>query len=437
MKLRLKLILRTVALAALVFGAFGSILIQSSFQMQFSREQNALEERSARLIQSLEAAAVNYALQNIPLTDDLIAGILSQMDSSAVCRPAEESPAETHMYLSETSLCALRPALLNGKTRYILITADLSALYQARRSLLSVYAGLYLIILAAFSALMAITSKLLVRPIEQLAQVSARLASGETAVRAQPDDTQETAQLALAFNQMTDSLTGQIERQNRFIADLTHEMKTPLTAIIGHADLIRSNRISGDEIPLAAHSILKEGQRLNSLSARLTDLILLNQDEIALQPVHASVLIHEAADALRPAAEERKIILTASCTDAVISCDPPLMRSLISNLIDNALKSGADRISVTGEQESGVFTLRVTDNGRGMPREALDKITSPFYRVDKSRSRTQGGAGLGLALCAEIARLHRAILSFESSPGDGTTVSLSMLGKEAPFHEEE
>ena len=332
---------------------------------------------------------------------------------------------------------ALRPALLNGKTRYILITADLSALYQARRSLLSVYAGLYLIILAAFSALMAITSKLLVRPIEQLAQVSARLASGETAVRAQPDDTQETAQLALAFNQMADSLTGQIERQNRFIADLTHEMKTPLTAIIGHADLIRSNRISGDEIPLAAHSILKEGQRLNSLSARLTDLILLNQDEIALQPVHASVLIHEAADALRPAAEERKIILTASCTDAVISCDPPLMRSLISNLIDNALKSGADRISVTGEQESGVFTLRVTDNGRGMPREALDKITSPFYRVDKSRSRAQGGAGLGLALCAEIARLHRAILSFESSPGDGTTVSLSMLGKEAPFHEEE
>jgi len=437
MKLRISLILRSITAAALIFGIFGSILIQSAFQLQLSREKKALDERSARLVQSLEAAAVNYALQNIALTDELIDDILRQMDSSAAFLPSEASSPGSVMYLSGHTLYALRPAMLAGKSRAILSSSDLSELFQSLRSLLSLYVIIYLIILLAFSALMAFTAKLLTSPIEQLARISAQLASGEMNVRAQPDETQETALLAASFNRMADALTGQIDRQNRFIANLTHEMKTPLTAIIGHADLIRSGRIAGDEIPLAAHSILKEGQRLNALSARLTDMILVGQDKVHLQPVHAAALITESAEALRPIAEKRGINLTLRCSDAIIDCDRPLMHSLLSNLIDNALKSDASQILITGQFTSDVFTLCVCDNGRGMAQDELDKITEPFYRVDKSRSRAQGGSGLGLALCAEIARMHHAILSFESNPGEGTIVSLSMLGKEAQCCAEE
>lgn len=256
------------------------------------------------------------------------------------------------------------------------------------------------------------------------------------AVRAQPDDCRETAALAHSFNSMADSLTGQIERQQRFIADLTHEMKTPLTAIIGHADLIRSGRVKAEEAALAAHSILKEGQRLNALTARLIDLILLQQDQAELHPVSIRPLIEEAVEALRPAASERGIELSENCADAIFLCDRALMLSLITNLIDNALKSGASHIHIEGNLVSKAYTLSVSDDGCGMTPEVLQKITEPFYRADKSRSRKQGGAGLGLSLCKEIAELHQAILTFESMPGKGTSAFFSILARGADSNAE-
>ena len=445
MKLKTQLILRTVALSALVFGVFGALLIQLAFHLQFSREKTALAERSAYLVQSMEAASVNYALQSISPTDELLADILAQLDGTASLYDADgaliagsgpaDQPSEG-MHLTDRALYALRPVRLAGQSCRLLTVSDLSALYQTRQSLLAAYSLLYLLMTSVFAALMAIAAKALTRPIERLSHVSAQLTAGELSVRAQPDETHETALLARSFNQMADSLTGQIERQKRFIADLTHEMKTPLTAMIGHADLIRSGRMDENEIQLAAHRILKEGQRLNALSARLIDLILLNQDQADLKFVHVRPFVEETLEALRPAAAERDVELTGDCEPAVIRCDPPLFSSLLTNLIDNALKSGASHIRVEGLLSAEVFTLRVSDDGRGMSEDVLGKITEPFYRADKSRSREQGGAGLGLALCAQIARLHHALLSFDSTPGEGTCVTLSLLGKEAESNDE-
>ena len=436
MKFKDQLTLKTVALAALVFGVFGAILIQSLFRLQFQREKTALEERSVHLAQSLEAATVNYVLQNIMPTDELLADVLYQLDKTAVLYPESAAPSNNGVCLSQRTLYSLRPVSLAGSPYRLLCISELSALYETRQLLLITYALLYAVLMLVFSILIRLTARALSRPVEKLAAVSRQLAEGDWSVRAHPDGAQETRALSRAFNQMADSLTGQIDRQQRFIADLTHEMKTPLTAIIGHADLIRSGRIGGDDISLAAQSIFKEGQRLNSLSARLIDWILLDQDPADLRPMYIRPLIEEAVEALRPSALERRIELTCSCADAVILCDPALFSALLSNLIDNALKSGAQTVRIESQITSELFVLTVSDDGRGMDRESLGKITEPFYRVDKSRSRLQGGAGLGLALCSRIARLHHALLSFESEPGTGTRVTLSMLAKEAGIDEE-
>lgn len=436
MKLRDQLIFRTIALAALVFGVFGAILIQTTFRLQFSHEKDALETRSVHLAQSMEAAAVNYVLQNITPTDELLMGVLSQLDESAVLYTADNAPADEGVHLARRTLYALRPISLAGVSYRLLCISDLSALYENRQSLLIAYSLLYVITMLIFALVMNLTARTLSRPIEQLAHVSSQLAAGQMSMRAHPDGTQEICTLARSFNQMADSLTGQIDRQQRFIADLTHEMKTPLTAIIGHADLIRSGRVDGDNILLAAQSIFKEGQRLNALSARLIDWILLEQDPPDLKPARVRPLIEESAAALLPSAANHGIELTASCDDAIISCDTLLLSALLSNLIDNALKSEATHVRVEGRIASDTFTLTVTDDGRGMDKESLSRITEPFYRVDKSRSRAQGGAGLGLALCAQIAKLHRSLLSFESEPGKGTRVALFIPGKEAGINEE-
>ncbi len=136
MKFRDQLVLRTIALAALVFGVFGAILIQSSFQLQFSREKAALETRSAHLAQSMEAAAVNYVLQNITPTDELFSGILSQLDETASLYPEAAAPTEIGLHLSQRTLYALRPVSLSGRVYCLLCVSDLSELYEARQSLL-------------------------------------------------------------------------------------------------------------------------------------------------------------------------------------------------------------------------------------------------------------------------------------------------------------
>lgn len=437
MKLRYRLLLRTIAAAALIFGAFGAVLIQSSFHLQLNREKEALELRSASLAQSIEAAAVNYTLQSITVTDELLTEILARLDDAAVlvCAPTEGEAGDI-MYLSGGVLTARRAVSVSGRICHFTASADLGALQRTQQSLLLVYSFLYLVMLLVFSSFMTLTAKSLSQPIERLADISQRLAEGELTVRAQPDSMYETEKLARSFNRMADALTGQIDRQQRFIADLTHEMKTPLTAMIGHADLIRSGCIAGEDAQLAAQSIFKEGRRLSALSSRMIDLILLENEQFEMTPTHIRPLIEDAAASMRIAAETSGAELTTRLEDAVFSCEPALFSSLIINLTDNAIKSGASKIMLDGQLTSGTYILRVTDDGRGMDAATLSRITEPFFRADKSRSRAQGGAGLGLALCARIAELHHSALSFESTPGKGTCAMLRIPGKEAEPNEE-
>ncbi len=437
MKLRYRLLLQTFSVAALMFGIFGTILIQSAFRLQLSREREALEQRSASLAQSIEAAAVNYALQNIPVTDELLGEILFRLDETAALIPspgAEETGSM--MYLSGSSLFARRTVSAAGRPCSFTASSDLSALHRTQQSLLFIYSLFYLIMMLLFSIAMIMTAGSVARPVEQLAQISVRLANGETAVRAQPDALFETNELARSFNHMADALTGQIEQQQRFIADLTHEMKTPLTAMIGQADLIRSGRAAGDDAQLAAQSIFKEGRRLSALSARMIDLILLENEQFDLTPMHIRPMIEETSASMHIAAEKRGVELIVCPEDAIVSCEPALFSSLLTNLIDNALKSGASQVKVNGHMASDAYILRVADNGRGMDSETLSRITEPFFRADKSRSQAQGGVGLGLALCARIAALHGAELSFQSAPGKGTCAAVTMPAKEAERNEE-
>lgn len=225
---------------------------------------------------------------------------------------------------------------------------------------------------------------------------------------------------------MAGELVGQLERRERFIAALSHEMKTPLTAMMGHAELIRSGRMSGDEIMLAAQYIFKEGRRLSDMSERLLRMVLLHEDAAELRMIAADWLVKDVYAAARPRAEAQGATLTCETQHVIVFADDPLLRTLLNNLMDNALKSGASHITLKAEHSEGRACLSVSDDGRGMDEHELSRITEPFYRVDKSRARSQGGAGLGLALCAEIARIHGGELRFVSALGKGTCAMLFM-----------
>ena len=204
-----------------------------------------------------------------------------------------------------------------------------------------------------------------------------------------------------------------------------------MTSIIGYADLLRSRPASPEQVQESAGYIFREGRRLEALSRKLMDLSVLDRQEFSLRPVPMDRFLTRVGGALRPALTRQGIRLTVSAQPGKIPIEPDLMETVCLNLIDNARKSidGDGAISLEGMAErGGGYCIRVTDNGKGIPEEELARIAEPFYMVDKSRSRAQGGAGLGLALCKRIIDLHGGRLVFQSVVGQGTRVRVHLTG---------
>ena len=214
------------------------------------------------------------------------------------------------------------------------------------------------------------------------------------------------------------------------MADFSHEMKTPMTSIIGYADLLRSQVLTPDEQMDAANYIFSEGKRLEALGLKLLDMLSLDQSKLQLVPAHPADLVAGLLEHLKRLYAQKGIALQYRTEEGVCYLEPDLFKTLLVNLMDNARKAldSGGNIYVWQEMLPDGCRVRVLDNGRGIPPEALAHLTEAFYRVDKSRSRAQGGAGLGLSLCNEIVQLHGGTMQFESRVGNGTVVTVELKG---------
>ena len=251
----------------------------------------------------------------------------------------------------------------------------------------------------------------------------------------------EVAVLSADFNQMADSLQEKMQEleehaksQEAFTAAFAHELKTPLTSIIGYAELIRSMALSKEEEMTAADYIYSQGKRLESLSYKLLDLFVLQQGQKPESPVKMEKVGEETKEIMAPVLAKKQQRLTLWMEPFTLTGEKDLLISLLCNLIDNARKASGEgkKITVRGTKEEDGYQLTVADEGKGIPTEEIHKIFAPFYMVDKSRSRKEGGAGLGMSLCAEILRLHGAQWKIESKEGQGTCIYLHFPEKEEP-----
>ena len=236
---------------------------------------------------------------------------------------------------------------------------------------------------------------------------------------------------ALLMVHHTTALQQLNDRQSRFVADLTHELKTPLTSLIGYADLLRGGTLDAERRRTAAEALYHESARLESLSQQLLALNGLQADGVVLRPVRVAAAF---ADAVRSLPD---VVLDCDApAEAVVLADRVLLADLVRNLALNAWhagpQDGAVHLRCTDAGEC--WRLTVQDTGCGIPAEALPHLTEPFYRVDKARARANGGSGVGLALCAQIAEAFGTQMTFASRVGEGTTVTI-LLQKEAE-HEE-
>lgn len=235
----------------------------------------------------------------------------------------------------------------------------------------------------------------------------------------------------LAFD-ITERETAEQTRRE-FTANVSHELKTPLTSISGFAELLANGMVPPERVGEFAGDIYKESQRLMALVDDIIELSRLEEGTAAPETagVDLYALAEETLATLRPAAERRDVTLTLCGGEAVVQGVRTALQELVYNLCDNAVKYNrpGGSVTVTAEKRVGETVLSVADTGIGIPYEHQNRVFERFYRVDKSHSRQLGGTGLGLSIVKHAAAMHKARLELWSEPGTGTKITVHFDGQ--------
>ena len=272
------------------------------------------------------------------------------------------------------------------------------------------------------------------KPIQDMAAAARQIAHGNLNVRVSTNcQTEEMEELAVAFNNMAAAMQNADTARQEFVANVSHELKTPLTSISGYAELIETGIAKPEDVPGFAQKIHVEASRMIQLVNDILQLSSLdNASEAGSEPEMETVdLLTVAKDCVeRQKLNARRAYISLNCLgeSALVHGNRALLDELCQNLCDNAIRynrPGGKVQITTACSRDGHCTLTVADNGIGIPKEAQSSVFERFYRVDKSRSKATGGTGLGLAIVKHIARIHNARIKLESQVDVGTTITVT------------
>lgn len=276
-----------------------------------------------------------------------------------------------------------------------------------------------------------LVSQRIVEPVRQMRQASQQLAQGDYHARIQTLSRDELGDLALAFNQMAQELEQTEQRRLELIGNVTHELRTPLSSIQAMMEGLIDGVLSGE--PATYVNIQSELHRLQGLVQDLQELSRVEAGQMALdpKPVPINDLVESAAARLRPQFDDKNIGLECSLEPdlPVVTADPDRMMQVLVNLLGNALQytPAGGSVTVTTMSEKQRIVVSVSDTGIGIAAEHLPHLFERFYRVDKSRSRTGGGSGIGLTIARHLVEAHGGQM-WAASPGSrqGSTFAFAL-----------
>lgn len=477
MKFHLKITFIMLALVSILFGIGESVLLSSSFNDSLEREQEAT------------LSEYRMALGMLQIVDDVSVNI----DKDALSKTMEQIHRQSGMYWAELCLSASDEVIysnsneqnadfsfenlndipepnsclvhiiqtpngeryltlsgavkMDGEVLYLKAVRNISEIYTLRNHQREICFRVFLMVCLLCGILAYTISKIIMNPLKELSMASKTIASGDYGKRVKIHSEDEIGKLSEDFNMMAkqleidaeqkkeyiSELQKYAERQEQFIGSFAHEMKNPMTALIGYADLIRSGTLTKEEEIEAAGYIYSESKRLESLSQKLLEVLVVRNQELPLVMTSPKELTERLVNRLKPIYAQNGIDIVCSCEEGECMLEPDLVWSLLLNLADNAKKSmenGGELRFDLNMTDNGC-KICVTDNGGGIPEEAVEHLTEAFYRVDKARSRKQGGFGLGLHLCQEIVLIHKGNLNFINRPEGGTCVEVELRGGRA------
>lgn len=461
MKLGTKIIFFVTMFFSIIFLLGGYSLISYYGKTSMEREVEAAAEQyqyNKFVIQSALITRGEEWLEGVAAGAYDVSGIVSDMNHTvAFCSLdgeilfsdfPEETELETVLEDVETGKVNYRFAevesrmhvlvagkILQADTGIYLITGvDVERVFLQQEQMIQWFGYVYAVAIGAGVLLIILLSVLLTRPIKQLTEAAKKIADGNYQERIKVSGEDEVGQLARHFNRMSGAveekvreLSDSAKQKEDFAANFAHELKTPLTSIIGYANRIYQRDLSREEQKQAAWYIWNEGMRLEALSHKLMDLTALKHKDFVLQEMQADLLLKELAKEEIEIMKEKNIRFSCEAEAAYINVECDLFQSLLLNLIDNSIKAGADNLQLSGYVDGeNFYVIQLEDNGSGIPENEIKRIKEAFYMVDKSRSRKLHGAGIGLSLAEKIAEIHGSSLSFESDGKSGTKVSIRL-----------
>ena len=310
---------------------------------------------------------------------------------------------------------------------------DISKLVENERQLTDDFQKIFLVLLIIGSLIIFCLSSIFTRPIKRVSMGAKRIADGNYGERLRVTGHDEISELAGDFNHMAEQVEDKIaqladtaRQKEDFTANFAHELKTPMTSVIGYADMLYQKELSREQVKDVAEYILNEGMRLEALSLKLMDLFVLEKQAFLLERMEVSDIFREAEPGLRPICEKKQVSLTIDVEEGALAVDYDLFKTMLLNLVDNGVKADSKNIRISGENLEETYWITVSDDGKGIPKEEQSRITEAFYMVDKSRARKQHGAGLGMTLIQKILEIHHGEMFIESDGWNGTSVQLRL-----------
>lgn len=484
MSLKIKVLITNIILLAVSLGIFGYLMIHNSYRVSLDMQLESGMEEHQMIVSAVQSAVIDLlvndsftSMEQIGEVGEEIAGTVegngtkfSLLDGERNCiftndeslmfdtelldylekgkRNYMIQDRENGELLTIVSVIQARSSIL-----YVVNQRDISDVYQENEKQIRFFQIIMVIALIICGSAITLISHWLTKPIEQLNNTATVIASGDYSVRTKVISKDEIGELAEKFDIMAEAIEGHVlelqekaRQQEDFVASFTHEIKTPMTAIIGYADMLRSKELTEEQRILTANYIFHEGKRLEGMAFKLFDLIALKRKAIEKQDIYTRVFEEEMGEIVLPILQREKMNFTMDLEPAIIEGDLDLLKTVFINLIDNARKASKPgntiimqgRWNTEAELEEGkrVYEIQIQDQGCGIPEEEIHKIFEAFYMVDKSRARKQGGAGLGLAITALIIEVHKGQFFVESAYGKGTTMRVLLIGREVASDED-
>ncbi len=327
------------------------------------------------------------------------------------------------------------PVKVNGKVVGTMVTRQpdirvnsVATAFLARIMQIYLLGGAAVILLALLLAFL--LSRTLTRPIRALTAATRAVSAGQLMHEVPVRSRDELGELTASFNRMSADLVRSTELRRQMTADIAHELRTPVSVILGHAEGVHDGVLKPSAETFEI--IRDEAGRLNNLIEDLRTLSRADAGELPIErrPVNPAKLLEDIRTVNKHRAGQKNISLEEQIAPRLpeISVDPGRMMQVLTNVVDNALRytPKGGRVLLSARVDGEMLEIRVQDSGPGVPGDELERIFDRFYRTDHSRQRDEGGSGLGLAIARSIVEKHNGRIHAESDPGEGLTIVIQL-----------